>query len=299
MPKSPHRSPVKGTSAGMQGPVMLIGGAEDRRREQRILSRFVELAGEADAHIAVIGTASSLGDRATAAYSELFSELGAGQVTGLRPLSREDSADPAALALLREATGVFLTGGNQIRLTTVLAGTRIGDALSRAHDRGAVVAGTSAGASALSSHMVAFGRSGATPKHRMVHIASGLGLVAGIIVDQHFQERMRLGRLLAAVALSPSLIGMGLDEDTAAIVYADRTMEVTGRGAVLLVDGSGVVTDAFEAKGHRPMLVSGAVVHSLPAGSWFDLRSRRLVSEPEAPVEPSRQSLPAELEASE
>jgi cyanophycinase len=278
---------------------MLIGGAEDRRRERHILSRFVELAGAADAHIAVIGTASSLGDRATAGYGELFTALGAGRVTGLRPVTREDSADPQTLGVLGEATGVFLTGGNQIRLTSVLAGTRLGDALARAHDRGAVVAGTSAGASALSSHMVAFGRSGGTPKHRMVHIASGLGLVPGIIVDQHFQERMRLGRLLAAVALSPSLVGMGLDEDTAAVVYADRTLEVLGRGAVLLVDGSAVVTDAFEAKGHRPMLVSGAIVHSLPGGSWFDLRSRALISGPEGRAEPPREALPAEREASE
>lgn len=299
MPDNPKHSPTRTSPAGVQGPVMLIGGAEDRRRERRILSRFVELAGEADAHIAVIGTASSLGDRATVAYAEQFTGLGAGRVTGLRPLTREDSADPDSLALLREATGVFITGGNQIRLTSVLAGTRMGDTLSGAHDRGAVVAGTSAGASALSSHMVAFGRSGATPKHRMVHIASGLGLVSGIIVDQHFEERMRLGRLLAAVALSPSLIGLGLDEDTAAIVYADRTMEVIGRGAVLLVDGSGVVTDAFEAKGHRPMLVAGAVIHSLPAGSWFDLRSRKLLSGPEGRAEPPKEAAQAELEASE
>lgn len=299
MPDSPKRSPAGAGSPGMQGPVMLIGGAEDRRRERHILSRFVQLAGEGDAHIAVIGTASSLGDRAAAGYAELFTALGAGRVTGLRPLTREDSADPQTLGVLGEATGVFLTGGNQIRLTTVLAGTRLGDALARAHDRGAVVAGTSAGASALSSHMVAFGRSGGTPKHRMVHIASGLGLVPGIIVDQHFQERMRLGRLLAAIALSPSLVGVGLDEDTAAVVYADRTLEVLGRGAVLLVDGSRVVTDAFEAKGHRPMLVSGAIVHSLPAGSWFDLRSRTLISGPRGRVEPPREALPAEAEASE
>jgi cyanophycinase len=304
MPDSHDRSsgstgPPGSAHPGMQGPVMLIGGAEDKRRERSILSRFVQLAGEADAHISVIGTASSLGDRATAGYGELFTALGAGRVTGLRPLTREDSADPQALGVLGESTGVFLTGGNQIRLTTVLAGTRLGDALARAHDRGAVIAGTSAGASALSSHMVAFGRSGELPKHRMVHIASGLGLVSGVVVDQHFQERLRLGRLLAAVALSPSLVGVGLDEDTAAIVHADRKLEVIGRGAVLLVDGSGVVTDAFEAKGHRPMLVSGAIVHSLPAGSWFDLRSRTLIAGPEGRAQPPQEALPTERKASE
>ena len=108
--------------------------------------------------------------------------------------------------------------------------------------------------------------------------AAGLGLVEGTVVDQHFEQRTRLGRLLSAIAQSPSLIGLGLDEDTCAIVHADRTLEVIGRGAVTVVDGSHVLTDAHQVKGHRPFMVSGAVVHSLPAGTWFDLRGRRLLA---------------------
>ncbi|MGH2723751.1 MAG: cyanophycinase [Actinomycetota bacterium] len=268
---------------GIAGPVILIGGAEDKRRDKVILSRFVELAGGPNANIVVISTASTFAELAAERYVELFSELGAGVVTGVRPLSREEANDPATVAPLATATGAFLTGGNQVRLISTVGGTRLEDALASARDRGAAIAGTSAGASAAATHMVAFGRSGASPKHRMIHISAGLGLVDGIIVDQHFEQRGRMGRLLAAVALSPRLIGIGLDEDTAAIIWPDRTLEVIGKGSVTIVDGSQIATDSFQMKGHRPMMVSGAIVHALPTGFRFDLRGRRLieVSEPE------------------
>jgi len=269
------------------GPVIIIGGAEDKLRDRVILSQFVRLAGGPDAHIVVISTASSLGDEATALYRQLFTQLGAGNVSGLRPLTRDEADDPEAAALVERATGVFLTGGNQLRLSSVVGGTPLGAALIRANQRGAVVAGTSAGASAVSTHMVAFGASGPTPKQRMVQMAAGLGLLENVVVDQHFEQRTRLGRLLAVVAQSPSLLGMGLDEDTAAIVWPDRTLEVVGRGAVTIVDGSDVQTDAFRARGHRPMMVSGVILHSLPSGYRFDLNSRTLLPPIEA-VEPKR-----------
>jgi cyanophycinase len=268
-----HLQPVVGTA----GPVVIIGGAEDKRQDRVILSAVVQLAGGPEASMVVISTASSFGERAAERYVELFRELGAGSAVGLCPRSREEANDPDVTRAIGEATGVFLTGGNQIRLVSVLGGTRIEDALASARDRGAVIAGTSAGASAVAAHMVAFGRSGASPKHRMIHLSAGLGLVDGVVVDQHFEQRGRWGRLLAAVALSPRLLGIGLDEDTAAVVRADRTLEVIGKGAVTIVDGSEVTTDAHHIKGHRPMMVSGAIVHALPAGSRFDLRSRRLL----------------------
>jgi cyanophycinase len=275
----PTDLPAPMPAFGIAGAVMLIGGAEDKRRDKVILARFVEMAGGPEARIVVITTASTMGDRATDRYRALFQELGAGQVTGIRPLSREEANDPAIVEPVDQATGIFLTGGNQVRLVSVVGGTSLEDALAKAHDRGVVVAGTSAGASAAATHMVAFGRPGASPKHRMIHISAGLGLVDGVIVDQHFEQRGRMGRLLAAVALSPRLIGIGLDEDTAAIIHADRSVEVIGRGSVTLVDGSNLATDAFSMKGHRPMMVSGAVIHALPAGYRFDLRTRRLIGD--------------------
>jgi cyanophycinase len=264
---------------------MLIGGAEDKLRDRVILRRFIDLAGGSQSHIVVVATASSLGDEATEFYRMLFTQMGAGSVSGLRPLTREGANDPQMAEALGEATGVFLTGGNQLRLSSVVGGTTLGAALLDAHDRGVVIAGTSAGASAASTHMMAFGASGATPKHRMAHVSAGLGLLKGVVVDQHFEQRTRLGRLLAVVAQSPSVVGIGLDEDTAAIVFSDDTLEVIGRGAVTIVDGSQVITDAFQTKGHRPMMVSGAIVHSLPEGWRFDLRSRELLmpAEVEAP----------------
>ena len=256
---------------------MVIGGAEDKLGERVILSRFVELAGGKQARIAVISTASSLGDAATDLYRHIFGRLGGAQVIGLRPETREEANDPRIIEALESATGIFMTGGNQLRLSSVIGGTKLGAAILEAHGRGVVVAGTSAGASAVATHMMAFGSSGATPKHRMAHVSVGLGLLVNVVVDQHFEQRTRLGRLLAVVAQSPSLIGLGLDEDTAAIIDANDVLEVVGRGSVTIVDGSNVITDAHQTAGHKPMMVSNARLHSLPAGYRFDLRARRVL----------------------
>jgi cyanophycinase len=281
-PSAPERlAPT--TDGGPVGPVMVIGGAEDKLGERVILARFVALAGGDRAHIAVISTASSLGDAATDLYRHLFGRLGAASVTGLRPETREEANDPQTVAALDGVTGIFMTGGNQLRLSSVIGGTRLGTAILDAHGRGVVVAGTSAGASAVATHMMAFGSSGATPKHRMAHVSVGLGLLVNVVVDQHFEQRTRLGRLLAVVAQSPSLIGLGLDEDTAAIIDANDILEVIGRGSVTIVDGTDVVTDAFRTSGHKPMMVSNVRLHSLPTGYRFDLRARRVLPLDAAP----------------
>ncbi len=256
---------------------MIIGGAEDKFRDKTILTRFVDLAGGPDADIVVVSTASSLGDRATELYRLLFTDMGVSQITGLRPVTRQEANDRELAEILSAATGVFLTGGNQLRLSSVVAGTVLGRAIIEANHRGAVVAGTSAGASAASSHMMAFGSSGETPKNRMAQMAAGLGLLQNVVVDQHFEQRTRIGRLISVVAQSPSLLGIGVDEDTAAIVYADQTLEVIGRGVVTIVDASDAVTNSYMAKGYRPMLVSGVVLHSLPRGSRFDMAARALL----------------------
>lgn len=258
--------------------MMVIGGAEDKLQDRIILTRFATLAGGAEGRIAVCSTASSLGDLATDLYRETFKRIGVPEVVGLRPETREAANDPALADALRHVTGIFLTGGNQLKLSSIIGGTRLGAALQEAHARGVVIAGTSAGASAVATHMMAFGTSGATPKHRMAQISVGLGLLVNVVIDQHFEQRTRLGRLLAVVAQSPSLIGIGLDEDTAAVVYPDDTLEVIGRGAVTIVDGSDVITDAFQTSGHKPMMVSGAKLHSLPSGYRFDLEERRLIT---------------------
>jgi cyanophycinase len=263
-----------------EGTVMVIGGAEDKVRDRVILNRFVSLAGGPDATIAVVSTASSLGAEAGERYKEVFGDLGVRRVRPLHAITRPQANDETAALTVRDATAVFLTGGNQLRLASTIGGTRLADAILERFRHGAVVAGTSAGASAMSTHMIAFGASGATPKHRMAQISAGLGLLPGVIVDQHFQQRNRLGRLLSVIAQNPSLLGIGVDEDTAGVVGPDHILEVIGRGSITIVDGAASETDAWEIKGHRPLMISGVVLHSLPSGYRFDLRRRHRIAMP-------------------
>jgi cyanophycinase len=263
-----------------EGTVIVIGGAEDKVRDRVILSRFIALAGGEDATIAVISTASSLGLEAGQRYRQVFTELGAREVHTLHAVTRPQANDEAAVRAVQDATGIFMTGGNQLRLASTLGGTRLADSILDRFRLGAVVAGTSAGASAMSSHMIAFGASGATPKQRMAQIAAGLGVLPGVIIDQHFQQRNRLGRLLSLIAQNPSLLGLGVDEDTAGVVGPDHVLEVIGRGSVTIIDGAASETDAWEVGGHRPLMISNVVLHSLPAGYKFDLRRRHRVAAP-------------------
>ncbi|MGA8249080.1 MAG: cyanophycinase [Nocardioides sp.] len=262
------------------GRLMIIGGAEDKLRHRTILRDFVSASGDDRARIVVIPTASSLGDEVVEVYDALFRKLGAGDVSACRPESRGDAEDPALVAQVDRATGVFMTGGNQLKLSSIICGTPVGDAVVRAHARGAVVGGTSAGASIQSSHMVAFGGPGATPKQRMTQVAAGLGLLRTTVIDQHFDQRNRYGRLLMIVAQSPQLLGIGVDEDTCATVTVEddhELLRVTGRGAVTILDPAQLVTNAYEVKRSAPLLASGIVLHVLPAGAAYDLTTRTLL----------------------
>ena len=259
---------------------MPIGGAEDKTGAMTVLRQVVALAGGTGARLVLLSTASSLGDEITHAYLQLFAGLGVADVVGIRPESRAQAADPDLVAAVDRATGVFMTGGNQTKLAALVVGSPLGEAIGRAYRRGALVAGTSAGASVCSEHMVSFGTSGATPKFRVGQVSQGLGLLPGVIVDQHFTQRNRFGRLLALVAANPAQLGVGIDEDTAAVVRPDGTLEVIGRGVVTIVDGADMVTTAYTATGTQPLMLSDVRLHTLPRGAVFDLRARRLRSAP-------------------
>jgi cyanophycinase len=268
-----------------EGALLVIGGAEDKLGKRTVLREFVARAGGPDARIAVIPTASSLGPEIIDVYAAIFTKLGAAEVFGVRPESREQASDPDLVAQLEKATGIFMTGGNQLKLSTVIAGTPFGQAILDGRSRGVTVAGTSAGASIQSSHMVAFGPGGTTPKQRMTQVAAGLGLVQNCVIDQHFGQRNRYGRLLMIVSQSPQLLGLGVDEDTAAVITRTdegELMEVIGRGAVTVLDPTHMVSNAHAAREHKPILASGVVLHVLPAGARFNLSTRTLV--PVAPV---------------
>lgn len=266
------------------GVVMPIGGAEDKVGRMTVLREVVRLAGGARSRIVVISTASSLGDEITHAYLQIFTSLGVTEVVGIRPESRAQAGSPDLVEAVNDCTGVFMTGGNQVKLAAIVVGTPLGDAIRRAHRRGALVAGTSAGASILSTHMVSFGSGGATPKFRMSQVSEGLGLLPGAIVDQHFTQRNRFGRLLALVAGNPAQLGIGVDEDTAAIIGPDGRLEVKGRGVVTVMDGSAALTTAYTATGTQPLMISDVRLHSLPRGAVFDVVRRQLVDAPGLPA---------------
>lgn len=257
--------------------LLIIGGAEDRVGKAKILRRFVKLAGGKSAQIVIIPTASSFQDEVVAAYKQVFARHGASRSSVVNPRTRLEADDPALVEAVDEATGIFMSGGNQLKLSQVFAGTACGEAILRAHRRGAVVAGTSAGASIMSEFMISLGEESVTPRQRTSQLTHGLGLLDGVIVDQHFAQRQRYGRLMSIVASSPNLIGIGIDEDTAIEVTDNREFMVLGRGAAYVLDCRRAITDAPEARTGAPLLVSGAVVHSLPAGATFDITKLILI----------------------
>lgn len=262
------------TTSGTRGPVMAIGGAEDKLGSRSILRRFVDLAGGSRSRISVIPTASRLPDTGEA-YAEVLAELGAEFVTVLPFTERRDCSSAEYLDVLAHSTGVFLTGGNQLRLSSICGGSEVTRMIRRLNHDGAVVAGTSAGAAVLSEHMIAYGREGATPRAGMVSIVPGFGLINGVIVDQHFRQRDRLGRLLTAVAYNPFSLGLGLDEDTAVIVDADDWAYVVGTNAVTVVDSATVThTDVGRVRKDAPISLLDVRLHILVHGAAFNARTR-------------------------
>ena len=265
-----------------RGYIIPIGGAEEKEHDPRILKRFVELCGGAKADIVVIPTASRLPDTGSR-YERIFGELGAGRVKALDFDTRRDCFEENRLARMEEATGIFFTGGNQLRLTTILGGTPMAKLVRIQNARGVHTAGTSAGASFLSEHMIAFGQEGAIPTLGCVSLAPGLGLTNRFIIDQHFRQRDRLGRLLSALAFNPFSVGLGLDEDTAAFIGPDNLLEVEGGGGITVVDAANIEYSGIdEANAGQPICLLGLTVHILVAGASFNLRTRKAFPGPDA-----------------
>jgi cyanophycinase len=267
-------SPSRVKGGGRRGNIVAIGGAEDKEDGEAILRRFVKHCGGRSARIAVIPTASEAKGTGRR-YEELFRDLRAEKVWVLPFETRSQCEDPEELKVLEKANGVFLTGGNQLRLSTTLGGTSCARQLRAMNAAGVHVAGTSAGAAFLSEHMIAFGDEGSTPRSGMVSLAPGLGLTNRVIVDQHFRQRDRLGRLLAALAFNPFAVGIGLDEDTAAFIGPDDVLEVEGSNAVTVVDPSQLESTSMDAvKPGEPVSMIGVRLHVLVRGGSFNLHTR-------------------------
>lgn len=262
-------------SAKVKGNLVIIGGAEDKEGACLILRRFLALAGGGEAVVAVITTATEQAEEVGAEYSRLFYRLGAGEVRHLDVPDRETARSTALADALRRSTGVFLTGGDQLRLTSILGGTPLAGALHAAAGRGAVIAGTSAGASAMSATMIVEGQDGSAPRRSIINMAPGLGFLKEVVVDQHFAERGRIGRLLAAIAENPYILGLGLDEDTAVVCDADGLLTVVGSGACTVVDGLTIrESNVSESSAGDPLVLTHVTLHVLPAGYTFNLSRR-------------------------
>lgn len=254
-----------------RGPLIAIGGAEDKLGDRAVLSEVIARAGGDKAIVALFPTASTMPGELAGMYEPIFRSMGA-EVRVVRIETRADGEDPRVLSQLEGVTAIFFTGGAQGRIVTLLGGTPLAKAIRRAHKSGVVVAGTSAGASVVCDHMIAQGKKGYAPRRQSVTLAPGLGLTKRLVIDQHFAQRHRIGRLFAAVALNPFLLGVGIDEDTAIVLDADNCIEVFGRGTVTIIDGSRIVhTDIHETAADRPAALLGLSVHVLTHGCGYDI----------------------------
>jgi len=254
--------------------LMAIGGAVSDE-ESSIFMDFVWRSGGAKARIVVLPQAS-IGQETGKAYVKVFQKLG----VKLNPISLEFRERKLAdkkdhLDALRRATGIFIAGGTQMRITSIIGGTDFEEELITAFKRGVVIAGTSAGTAVMSKVMIAYGKGGATPREGLARFSPGLGFTKRIIFDQHFRQRDRLGRLAYAISMHPGLLGVGVDENTCAIVEDDRHISVCGKNAITIVDGKDMIsTNVAEMEGSRPVAVSGLTIHVLTEGCAFDMKRR-------------------------
>ena len=266
-----------------RGAIIPIGGAEAKTGTRDVLAHVIALAGGPEARIVVIPTASELSDTGDR-YATLFRDLGVGHVDVLAITEREHARVPGVVETVERATGIFMTGGNQLRLSTILGGTPLAQAVRRRNAAGTVVAGTSAGAAVMPEHMIASGLVGPTPTTESVVLAPGLGLTNRLVIDQHFRQRDRLGRLLTAVSFNPFATGVGIDEDTALVLHADDTFEVIGSGTVTVVDPSDLAYSSMDsARPGEPVSLIGLRVHVLAAGCRYDTTSKTATAPPRVP----------------
>lgn len=270
----------------VDGTLLIIGGAEDKQGECRILKEFIRLAEGRGGGIVIMTAATQYPQKVSAEYIEIFKRLGADQVLSLDISSRRQAQRPSTKEIILSAGGIFFTGGDQLRITGILGGTAADWALHEAYRRGTVLAGTSAGASVMSATMIIGGDNDSPPQQSTISMGPGMGLVRGVVIDQHFAQRGRLGRLVAAVAQQPATLGIGLDEDTAVVINSKGEMRVLGSQAVTIVDCNGCEhTNISEAKPRQPLALTEIRVHILPQGYGFDLQERRPILKDEDEAE--------------
>ena len=273
------------------GHLLVIGGAEDKYNERRILKKFLSLAGGEKAEILIVPVASDYPEFAADVYVQAFRNLGVANPRVLRATSRNDVFQADADALLDGVTGVFISGGDQMRLVSILGGTKFAQKLREmVSETELVLAGTSAGAAGMSAAMIVRGDSAPHPHKNSVRLSPGLGFLKNIIIDQHFTERGRISRLITAVSYNPYNLGIGIDENTAIILDKEGVLEVFGAGAVTIVDGSQITyNEIAEVDDFESFSVCGVQLHIIGDGLMYDYFAR-------SPLQPPSEFLLPDIE---
>ena len=272
------------------GHLLVIGGAEDKYNERRILKKFLELAGGEKAEILIVPVASDFPEFAADVYTQAFRNIGVANPRVLRATSRQDVAHADVDKLLDGVTGVFMTGGDQMRLVSLLGGTKLAERMRKmVRDTNVVMAGTSAGAAAMSTSMIVRGDASSHPHKNAVKLSPGLGFLKNIIIDQHFSERGRISRLITAVSYNPYNLGIGIDENTAIILDGKGVLEVFGQGSTTIVDGSEITfNEIAEVADNEAFSICGVQFHVLRDGLVYNYLDRH-------PIQPTNEFLLPDL----
>jgi len=264
---------------GAKGRLVIIGGAEDKEGDCVILKEFIRLAGAAKARVAVMTVATDQPDEYADEYLKVFKRLGVDDARAVDVSSRKDVHDPKALEIIERATGIFFTGGDQLHITSLMGGTEMQVLIRKKYEEGAVIGGTSAGAAMMSNSMIIRGESNCTPRFGGMEIGPGMDFLRDTMIDTHFSQRGRIGRLLTAIAHYPQDLGFGVDENTA-LVASGGELEVIGENTVTVVDAGGITyTNLPDLERDQALTIHGVKIHVLSAGHKFDLEKRAPVDE--------------------
>ncbi len=257
------------------GQLVIIGGAEDKEGDCKILREFVRCAGGTKARIVVMTAATELPREVGENYIRVFERLGAEDVRTVDTVTREDASSSTGLEAIQKSTGVFFTGGDQARITSILKDTEIDALIHKRYAEGIVIGGTSAGAAVMPEMMIVEGDSETHPRLEVAEMGPGMAFLPGVAIDQHFAQRGRLGRLLSALAQQPVVLGFGIDENTAMVVNGNE-FEVIGEGAITVIDVADIThSNLDELLKDEALAICGAKFHILPQGYRFNLKTRK------------------------
>jgi cyanophycinase len=264
---------------GPKGKLVIIGGGEDKQGDCIILKEFIRLAGEAKARIVIMTVATDKPEEYAQEYRKIFKKLGVDDAKAVDVSQRNDAHDPKALEIIEQATGIFFTGGDQLHITSLMGGTEMQELIRRKYEKGAVLGGTSAGAAMMSNSMIIRGRSNCTPRFGGMEIGPGMDFLPDAMIDTHFSQRGRFGRLLTAIAHYPQDIGFGIDENTA-LVMSDGKLEVIGENTVTVIDAGDITyTNLPDIERDQALTLHGVLIHVLSTGHKFDLEKRAPIDE--------------------